>query len=146
MGKAVVFLVTVLVLVSSIPCRAEEDSSTTAGYLIVQGWEVHESRNFASVSQRVLADCAEEKDQYVYDTGGFLFSRAAGRIVRYDVYDRLTTPHREMYGDIVFLTDPENGELLELRWFDGEKRHLIFNGERQKRVTGLVPIVINSLF
>ena len=98
------------------------------------------------VTQQVKTRYVAGKADYVYDTGGYIFSPAAGRIVKYEAYDRLSTPRNTMYGDIVFITDSESGDLLELRWFDGQKKHVVFNDKLQRGVTELIPPVKNSLY
>ena len=146
MKKTILFLVIVMVLVGSIHCWADENVKSTADALITRGWVVHESKDFVPVTRQAMTRYIAGKADYVYDTGGFFFSPAAGRIVKYEAYDRLATPRNTMYGDIVFITDSESGELLELRWFDGHMKHVVFNDTLQHGVTDLIPPVINSLY
>ena len=51
-----------------------------------------------------------------------------------------------MYGDIIFLTDPETGQRIELRWYDGRKKHVIHNCECQLCEFDIIPMVKNCLF
>jgi hypothetical protein len=144
--KKTIFLVIVMVSVVTINCWAGENTSSTASALMARGWMVHEPKDFVPITQKVGFLSAEGKADYVYDTGGFFYSSVAGRIVKYEAFDKLATPQNKMYGDIVFITDPESGDLLELRWFDGDMKHVVFNNKLLRGVTELIPPVTNSLY
>ncbi|MBW1799891.1 MAG: hypothetical protein JRJ85_04095 [Deltaproteobacteria bacterium] len=145
MEKRILYLI-VLVLMFSVRCWADENVDSAANTLVKRGWVVHETKDFVRFSRQIMAQYVDSKADYVYDTGGFFFSPTAGRIVKYESYDRLATPRNKMYGDIVFITDTESSELIELRWFDGVIKHVIFNSAFQHGVTDLIPPVKNSLY
>lgn len=147
MKKIILFpIVFVLVLFGANSFWADQVICSTTIALTSRGWVIHSSSDFMPISQQVLAKYLERKTDYVYDTGGFIYSFEVARIIKFESYDRLATPHDEMYGDIVLITVPESGELIELRWYDGQTKHVVFDDEYQCCVTNLIPLVENSLF
>lgn len=135
-----------LVLLDTSSCWADQNLCSTDINLKSLGWVVHSSSNFKPISRRVLAKFSEEGADYVYDTRFVIYCSLCNRIMKFESYDRLATPHDEMYGDIVFITDIESDELIGLRWYDGQTNHVVFNHGYQCCVTSRIPRVMNCLF
>jgi len=125
---------------------ADENNCATDCALLDKGWAVHSSKKFSLISREIIIKFRKNRNNYVHDTDGYISSPHSKKTFKYVTYDNEETPQLEMYGDIFFLTDPETGQLIELRWYDGRKRHVIYNCECQSCAFDIVPMVKNCLF
>jgi hypothetical protein len=139
-------IVFVLVLLDASSCWADQDLSSADITLTSLGWVVHSSSDFKHISRQVLAKFSEERADRVYDTRFVIYCSICYRLVNFESYDSLSTPRDEMYGDIVFITDPVSDELIGLRWYDGQTNHVVFDDGRQCCVTDRIPRAKNCLF
>lgn len=111
-----------------------------------EGWNTHENEDFSAVSKKVLAQYENNKKYFVADLETLFYSEELETEVNFKSLDDLRTPDREMYGDLIVLTLPSTGELLEVRWYADETKHIIYNHKLQRCAADLIPLADNTLF
>ena len=119
---------------------------TTNNFFEAEGWDTHTGQDFAAVSNNVLAYYELNKKDFVDDITESYYSEALDALVDFQSYDDLRTPDREMFGDIVVLKKQETGELLEVRWYADQTKHIIYNHALQECAQDLIPDADNTLF
>lgn len=143
LGSIAVFVAAVilsfLTVQASAECRSDQQLNNA-------GWVIHSSHQFKSLSQKIAAQFEAQGNDYIFDVESNFFSSVASKMARMQSFDRVSTPQNIMYGDIVFIRDVHSENLIELRWFDGKSKHVVFDGSQQTCVTNLMPYAVNALF
>lgn len=65
------------------------------------------------------------------------------------IFDRVSTPRDEMWGDISFArTGPDTSEYTEIRWYDPatKTKHIVCNPTHVSCLTTKVPLAYNTIF
>ena len=65
------------------------------------------------------------------------------------IFDRISTPRGEMWGDISFSrTGPDTDEYVEIRWYNPETKtkHIVCNPDHVFCLTTKVPLAYNTIF
>ena len=119
---------------------------TTDNFFTEEGWDTHSNQDFAAISKNVLAYYELNKKDFVDDVTESYYSEELDQLVDFQSYDDLRTPDREMFGDIVVLKKQATGELLEIRWYADQTKHIIYNHALQECAQDLIPDAINTLF
>lgn len=119
---------------------------TTNNFFEDEGWDTHAGQDFDAVSKNVLAYYELNKKDFVDDVTEVYYSEALETLIDFQSFDDLRTPDREMFGDIVVLKKQETGELLEVRWYADETKHIIYNHALQECAQDLIPVADNTLF
>ncbi len=117
------------------------------------GWTIHSSSEFETIYKDIRKKTTEGvADKTMVQDIEAMFMTPNSFItpdyyVRATTWDVLATSNDVMYGDIAIFVDhfkPETA--LEVRWFDGEKRHLVYNDKILScAVTTRLPIA-NTIF
>lgn len=117
------------------------------------GWVVHKSTNFKKIHKALQKkiQLGLEQGTLVDDLQGVIRTSQTvnGSSIYMDVrtYDSLETPKEEMFGDIATLKNffvPT--QILELRWYENQKKHIVFNANYLNCVSTIVPMADNSVF
>lgn len=119
----------------------------------MNGWVIHDSSEFDTLYKDVSKKVEEgiKNSTLTGDIEGqFMTSNssiAPDLFVRVNTWDSSTTSQDVMYGDIAILVDHFNPErILEVRWFDGNKKHLVFNKTHMYCIATKQPPVSNTIF
>jgi hypothetical protein len=103
---------------------------------IQRGWVIHESSEFSHHLSRVqeLIESGLGDGSFEEDLNGVLSTNRTidgSRIyVRTISWDNLDTDRAIMYGDVAIFTDHfSQGHYLEVRWFDGTRKHVVYNNQ-----------------
>lgn len=117
------------------------------------GWIVHSSDQFhqMEIELNKRLELGLNNHSLVYDMSGSVWTRDTVDHQEIElhvtVFDDLNTSRDLMYGDLAIVENAENNnQRVELRWFDGKKRHIIFNKEILTCFADGPPIVENSVF
>jgi hypothetical protein len=114
--------------------------------LTEKGWKVKGSININPTSNW-LKSLLEDFPQDFSAAATFkMYSTSAQNWVELTLIDNFTTPQSEMYGDILWIRDLLTKDLIELRWYDGQKVSVLYAKNYQTCATNLVPFVDNSLY
>ena len=109
--SVMIFMAIVQLLFSFHISFADEKNCSADCALRDNGWIVHASNNFSTISQKILMKFRKNRNAYVPDTEGFVYCPITKRPFKFVSYDKKDTPQIEMYGDIFLLTDPDASSL-----------------------------------
>ena len=143
MGK-IAFLVSSIVLCSSAWAAGKKCPSDPA--LLQAGWVIHPTGDFRTIAGKVEKWFTSEPKNFVDDLSGTIYSSVASKLVTITSFDYLPTPQGEMFGDVAFFTDFRSGELIEVRWYDQGKRHVVYDKSQTPCATNSIPMAENALF
>lgn len=110
------------------------------------GWDTHTRQDFAAVSKNVMAYYEQNKQNFVSDLELEFYSEEHEAMVGLKSFDDLRTSNDEMLGDLVLITAPKTGELMEVRWYADKIKHIIYNHSLQECASELIPDVENAIF
>ena len=117
------------------------------------GWIIHNSTEFDKILtdvRKLVADglnnstLVRDLDSYIVTNNSKI---SPDLFMKVDTWDMISTAQDVMYGDIAILTDlmtPDNA--LEVRWFDGKNKHLVFNSTLMHCISTLQPNALNTIF
>lgn len=117
------------------------------------GWIIHNSTEFDKILNDVRKLVADgiNNSTLVRDLDSFMVTNnskiSPDLFMKVDTWDMTSTSQELMYGDIAILTDlftPENA--LEVRWFDGKNKHLVFNDMHMYCISTKQPNASNTIF
>jgi hypothetical protein len=131
--------------VLSINCAAFA-ACTSDQALAEAGWVIHGTHEFQRIQSQLQVDLNKNAADFVNDMSSNMMSEASQRPIQVNSYDRLSTPQEIMYGDILMIVDLDSGRNSELRWFDGQSKHVVYNSEFQSCATNFIPMASNALF
>lgn len=110
-----------------------------------EGWDTHTGQDFAAVSKNVLAYFERSKEYLVDDLDVTYYSEEHDALVNFKSVDDLRSPDRIMFGDLVTVKT-QTGELLEIRWYADDVKHIIYDKKLQNCAQDLIPDADNTLF
>ncbi len=117
-----------------------------------QGWLVHSPAEFKQIESQVTARLRAGLDNgsIVDDISGPIRTSNTldGQEIGLEAYmfDDLGTDRDLMYGDIALIEYPEkNNQRVEIRWFDGHSRHIVFDESVLTCFSDIPPYVDNSV-
>ncbi|SDP44437.1 hypothetical protein [Desulforhopalus singaporensis] len=117
------------------------------------GWIIHNENDFEQILQEKLVEFREQiGNDLVFDHAEYYrsdYSHDCYLIMRVVIWDRVSTPKDEMWGDVAFThVAPCEGEYVEVRWYDpvtGEK-HIAYNPKYVCCCTTKIPLAYNTIF
>ncbi|MBT3235904.1 MAG: hypothetical protein HN353_08130 [Bdellovibrionales bacterium] len=123
-------------------------------YYRYYGWVIHQPSDFDKLLPIQFQKISDGLDsgQVISDLDGHLETNQ-GRssdetlLMRITTWDNLETERIIMYGDFAIFAnayDPE--QIYEIRWFDGEKKHIVINPTYLKCISIIPPVAINVIF
>jgi hypothetical protein len=117
-----------------------------------RGWVLHDSSEFSEHLKRVQEVINEglEDGLIEEDLNGVIATNRTidgSRIyVKTISWDDLKTERDLMYGDMAIFRDHFNtANILEVRWFDGSKKHVVYNDEFLNCISIIPPYAENSI-
>lgn len=117
-----------------------------------QGWNVLPSSQFESVAKFVRDTIKSGLDQgtVVFDTSGPILTDQTldhkELLLIGMMFDDLQTHRDVMFGDYALIEAADSDHtLVEVRWFDGEKRNIAFNPNVLECMSEGAPLVENSV-
>ncbi len=142
------FLITIL---ASVHVMAEKDCPDYDYKEL--GWIIHNSSEFESIlndTQQKTVDGVLNSSM-VEDIDGIMMTQNSSiepfLYVKVNTWDVLSTSQDLMYGDIAIFSDlvhPENA--LEVRWFDGKNKHIVFNDRYMYCISTKQPHSANTIY
>lgn len=115
------------------------------------GWTVHHSSEFYSyfsTYHRIIED-GVSAGIFVKDQTGHMMTNATldntDLLMKVQTWDDLTTHRSIMFGDFAIFTSQVLNDPLEIRWFDGQKRHVVFNPSILNCISVIPPYAMNSI-
>ena len=117
------------------------------------GWIIHDEKDFNQILEQKLRDFIPEigadlileyAEYYKSD-----FSHDYYLIMSILIFDRISTPRDEMWGDVSLAkTDYNSDEYVELRWYDPatKKKHIVCNSKYVCCLSTKVPLAYNTIF
>lgn len=117
------------------------------------GWVIHNTSEFDQILLDVQSLVANGIDNstIVEDIDGFLVTNnsqiSPDLFMKVNTWDVLSTSQEVMYGDIAIFSDlltPENA--LEVRWFDGKNKHIVYNDKYMLCISTKQPVAPNTIF
>ncbi|MCB0385542.1 MAG: hypothetical protein KDD43_09125 [Bdellovibrionales bacterium] len=114
--------------------------------LLRAGWVIHSTSDFKSIAGKVQKWFTSEPNNFVEDLSGTVYSSVASKMVTINSFDYIPTPQGEMFGDVAFFTDFRSDELIEVRWYDLGKRHVVYDKSQTPCATNSLPMAENALF
>ena len=123
-------------------------------YYRYYGWVIHQPSDFDKLLPIQFQKISDGLDsgQVISDLDGHLETNQ-GRssdetlLMRITTWDNLETERIIMYGDFAIFAnayDPE--QIYEIRWFDGEKKHIVITPPYLKCISIIPPVAINVIF
>lgn len=119
---------------------------TANNFFEEDGWDTHTQHNFAAVSKNVMDYYEKNKQNFVADLDLTFYSEELGASVGFKSFDDVRTSRDEMFGDLVLITAPNSEELMEIRWYVDNVKHIIYNHSIEECASELIPEVDNTLF
>lgn len=118
-----------------------------------KGWRVHDVAEFDKYLNFYTFYIKQgiNSGQIVQDlTGNMVTNNTLDRrdmLMRVVSWDNLLSDKALMYGDyVIFKSQSEEQLFLELRWFDGVIRHIVYNGNVLACVSIIPPTATNTIF
>ncbi len=111
-----------------------------------KGWDIKQVSNLDTMSEKLKKPIISHPAEYSVEGTYKMYSTIARTWVELHSVDSLATPKNEMFGDMLWISDLQTGELIELRWYEAQKVHVAYNPDYQSCATHLIPIADNSLF
>lgn len=111
--------------------------------LVELGWIQHDESEFAHIYSK-LSERVSQNPNIEFDMETVFPSRSLMKPVHMISYDDLTTDRMEMYGDILFYSDANTEEVIEMRWYEGSKKHFVTSSLPCSSDT--IPQADNALF
>ncbi len=108
-------------------------------------FNIHSPREFKSLIKTVFGEMKANPKDFVLDMRSRM-QLDDNRSAEVISYDRLSTPQPVMFGDIFVLVDLKTGEYSELRWFDKNLKHVVYNSKFQNCAINFIPMAVNTLF
>lgn len=128
------------------------DDCTYTNSFSQSGWKIHDSKNFGKYANFVKTTIKNGLDDksVVFDLSGPIMTRSTvdGLPILLDamMFDNLKTPQDEMYGDYAFLEIVnDTRDLVEVRWYNGKERNIVFNPKFLKCMSEAAPYVDNAV-
>lgn len=106
------------------------------------GWVEHSEQELPSIWQRF--EETVQTPSYKKDIETIYPSDELKSLVHFISFDSSTTPEEEMFGDVAFYREEKSNKPLEIRWYEGGKKHFSHFGSRCSVDT--VPLAENALF
>lgn len=123
----------------------------TESYLST-GWTIHDPSTFFTHANFVknTIKTGLNDETVVFDISGPILTddTVDGGEILLDamMFDNLKTPNDEMFGDYAILESVgSTRELVEVRWYDGNTRNIVFNPKFIKCMSEAAPYVDNSV-
>lgn len=130
---------------------AAQDCKYSASFE-AEGWTVHNPQSFDKIAGEVRALIAKglEDNTVVFDTSGPILTDQSlgGEELLLDamMFDNLETPRDEMFGDYAIIeTVSQARNLVEVRWYNGRERNVVFNPRYLKCMSEGAPYALNSV-
>lgn len=116
------------------------------------GWKIHDPSTFEVYSKMVKDSIKKGLDDksVIFDISGPIPTENTvdGQSILLDamMFDNLKTPQDEMYGDFAILEIVnDTRDLVEVRWYDGDKRNIVFNPKFLNCMSESAPYVDNAV-
>ena len=144
-------LIIALMLIFSTQISMAKNCQTDASYS-KQEWKITYPNNFNSIYKDLQRDLSQgimnkeitkDLDGTIVTSQGYL-----NRIYMHTrSWDTLSTPQKEMFGDIAIFTNRLNeDEILEIRWFENGVKHIAVNSKYLECVSISAPFPENTIF
>ena len=118
-----------------------------------QGWIVHNSSEFEQHLNKVqsIIEFGTLSGEIVEDLDGIIVTRrthsGSAIYMKTISWDNLITNQDTMFGDLAIFSDNFNpGKFMEVRWFDGNKRHIVYNDKVLNCISIIPPMAVNTIF
>jgi len=117
------------------------------------GWVIHNAENFQQILQEKLKEFTPQigtdlvldaAESYISD-----FSCDYYLIMWVVIWDRVSTPKDEMWGDVALsMTGPCSEEYTEIRWYDPvtKTKNIVCNPQHAFCLTTKIPLAYNTIF
>lgn len=112
--------------------------------LKAKGFKIHTS-GFQKYFNKVEKWLDKNKEQFIDDLSGTIYSSNAKQMVTIVSFDYLLTPQPEMFGDVVFMETFNGKKPIEVRWYDNGRKHLAYDNQLQECATNTIPYAVNAL-
>ena len=119
---------------------------------IQSGWQVHDSSSFSAKAKMVkkLVEKGMRDGSVIEDLSGPIRTSQTVTnlrvLLKAETFDDLNTAQNEMFGDYGIMTlDDGSNTVVEVRWYDGVKRHVVFNGKYMRCMMSSAPLADNSV-
>ena len=115
------------------------------------GWVVHDPATFDTFNKQIVSAVKSGVDsgEIHFDMSGPILTNETinGQELLLDAisWDAKTTPQMTMFGDYAFIENATNHEMVELRWYDGNKRNVVINPKFLRCMSESAPYVENSV-
>lgn len=147
-------LISLLVTFTTSTCLASLNRNCSLfGLYEREGWVIHSSSEFDKIEQKIDATLRKglESGKIVFDMSGPIVTSDTvdgGEILLAGfLFDDLSTPQEEMYGDIALVEAPSKNNIrAEIRWYETGKRHIVFNSRILTCFSEVPPFSDNSVF
>lgn len=117
-----------------------------------KGWIVHNSSEFTIIEKNVLYRLNKglAENSIVLDLSGLIITHQTPSgepvVLQATMYDDLMTAKDEMYGDIAILeVQYQPGVRAEIRWYERERKHIVFNSDILTCLSEAPPFADNSV-
>ena len=117
------------------------------------GWVVHNGKSFHQIVDKKLDEFLPQVGtELVLDHAEFYksdYSHNHYLIMWIVIWDRVSTPRDEMWGDVaVTMTGPNSEEYIEIRWYDPVKKekHIVCNPDYVCCLSTKIPLAYNCIF
>lgn len=116
-------------------------------------WNIHNASEFKDLSKQIIQELNEglHSGQYIFDLSGEIIT--TNTVDQKEIplvaimWDNLKTDTFIMFGDIAILYAELNQQKIpvEIRWFDGQQRNIVYNPEILTCFSEEPPHAINSV-
>ena len=110
------------------------------------GFVVHDSSQFDKLSSDVMAHFTLRTRLLTLDAKEVIYSSASREYRQVISWDDKETPTKIMYGDILFIRGWKTGTLLEIRWYENNKKHVVINTKNPNCPVNMIPWASNALY
>lgn len=131
-----------LVVVTFFGLDTFADKCATDTWFKEEGWSIHSTDEFTTTALTLEKRTKEStvKDDMETEFDSDLYQKS----FHFRSWDDLSTLDTEMYGDIVFISEPLTHKLIELRWYEDGRKHLVYR--ENECAMDLIPLATNTLF
>lgn len=112
-------------LATTLPAHTIEAPCETDRVFEDQGWFIHKPDEFNAALQRVLERIREGTDLGPVSTAP-VYNEELGKFIERITIDQVSTPTEIMIDDLVLYADEDSQAVYEVRWFDGELKHIAY--------------------
>lgn len=121
--------------------------------LIAMGFVEHPTSEFDKLAQDLYLKVIYDSIDFKLDLKNTETVPEIGRNIELESWDDQRTDTLEMYGDVIFIRDPNAKQLIEIRWYENGVKHFSVNTNIKHPIEGVptcampyYPFVTNALF